>query len=68
MTYSKEYYEERKNELQQQFQRDINEAFDDIKRAIFKQSQKQAELQKKLQELEIKEKESQKQEGEKKKK
>lgn len=62
----KTYYEERKKELQADFQKAVFEAYDDIERAVIKKLNKQKELQGKLQELEVQQKEKDKEKNEKK--
>ena len=59
MTYDKGYYDNRKQELNQEALRNILDAYDDIKRAVIKEVNKVQEIQRKLQELGAKEKESQ---------
>lgn len=58
MTYDPTYYQNRKQEIQQDYQKLIFEAYEDIERAVVKKFNKAQEMQKKLQELETKEKES----------
>lgn len=56
--YDKKYYEDRKLELQQEFQKVINEAYEDIERAVIRKISKQRELEVKLKMLTDKEQES----------
>lgn len=56
MDEKKQYYQNRKEELNKSYQQIIFEAYDDIQRTIIKALNKQRELQAKLQELEAQEK------------
>jgi len=59
MTYDQNYYNLRKQELQQESLKNVVEAYQDIERSVFKVVNKARELQTKLQELETKEKANQ---------
>jgi len=58
--YDKSYYDQRKQELQQENFRNILDVYDDILRLMQRSVAKTQEINKKFQELELKEKESQK--------
>ena len=62
MTYDKTYYVERKKELQNEYQAIINDTYSEMERLVIKKKNKEQELQKKLSEIEAKERESQEQE------
>ena len=59
MTYDQDYYNLRKQELQQENLENGVEAYQDIERSVFKVVNKARELQTKLQELETKERANQ---------
>jgi len=59
MTYDQNYYNLRKQELQQESLKNVVEAYQDIERSVLKVVNKARELQAKLQELETKERANQ---------
>jgi len=65
MSYDKQYYDSRKQELNQENLKNIVEAYQDIERVVIKVVNKSRDLQAKLQEVLSKEQESKK-EGKKK--
>lgn len=52
----KQYYDNQKAEINKEYQQLVMETYDDVKRAVIKEVNKSQLLQKKLQEIEAKEK------------
>jgi hypothetical protein len=58
MSYDKQYYDEKKLEIQKEFSKLVFETYEDVERAVIKKLSKTQEFNKKLQDIELKEKES----------
>lgn len=58
MTYDKQYYDEKKLEIQKEYGSLVNEIYTEIERLVVKKMQKQQDMIKKLQEIENREKAS----------
>ena len=58
MSYDKNYYDEKKLEIQKEFSKLVFETYEDVERAVIKKLNKVQEMTKKLQAIELKEKES----------
>ncbi|MCK9370848.1 hypothetical protein M0R04_13140 [Candidatus Dojkabacteria bacterium] len=58
MAYNKQYYDNQKQEIQQEFIKLVFETYEDVERDVIKKLNKVQEMTKKLQAIELKEKES----------
>lgn len=56
--FDKSYYDNLKKEIQEDYQKVVNEAYEDIERVVLRKLGKQKSLEAKLRDTELKEKES----------